>query len=112
METYNILNKHYEEVLDIIGEKIKRKNKLIKNRDKVLAYINESVEISADDLAEPITFLCDILPKEIFEVKNINEFNKRINQFLLYILNINGMVDGGYSLIVSYYFYISNKLLN
>lgn len=113
METIELRNKHKDKIIDIIGSYAGTRNNLRKNREKILKYLNETVEISEDALKQPIQFLIDTLPNEVFHVETLQELRMRSLQFMTYIISIpeGKLGDGGYSLLLSYYFYISEQLI-
>ena len=51
--TFNgsLVNKHFETILDIIGEKLKNKKQIEKNRNKILSLLGETFsDITAEKL--------------------------------------------------------------
>ena len=113
METIDLRNKHKNKIIDIIGSYVPSRHALKENRAKIIKLLNETIEVNESQLTQPIQFLKEVLPKEAFAVSSLQEFRTRCFQFMQYILSIpqDKMSDGGYSLLISYYFYISEQLI-
>lgn len=115
MNYTDLRNKYTNKIIDIMGAKVKKEKDVEKNRDKILSYINETYDVTSEQLAQPTQIISKELPLKVLEVKNVSEFRKNIIKFMLYLVQDgvgDSYNDGGYGALISYYFYLSNKLLN
>ena len=110
METLDLRNKYKNKVIDLIGEHVKDSKSLTKNREKILSYLNETTEVDIERLTHPIKFLQSTFPEEIFIIKDLDELRNRLFQFMIWLTKVD-LADGGYSLLISYYFYITEQLI-
>ena len=110
METIDLRNKHKNEVIDIIGSRVKDIKTLKNNKEKVLKYLNETNNVNEENLKNMIKFIRSSLPEEIFTVKNLDEMRNRLYQFMIWLTKLD-LKDGGYSLLISYYLYLTDCLL-
>lgn len=110
METLDLRNKYKNKVIDLIGEHVKDSKSLTKNREKILSYLNETTEVDIERLTHPIKFLQSTFPEEIFIIRDFDELRNRLFQFMIWLTKVD-LADGGYSLLISYYFYITEQLI-
>lgn len=110
METLDLRNKYKNKVIDLIGEHVKDSKSLTKNREKILSYLNETTEVDIERLTHPIKFLQSTFPEEIFIIKDFDDLRNRLFQFMIWLTKVD-LADGGYSLLISYYFYITEQLI-
>lgn len=110
METLDLRNKHKNKVIDLIGEHVKNSKSLAKNRDKILSYLLETNDVDIERLTHPIKFLQSTFPEEIFVIKDFDDLRNRLFQFMIWLSKVE-LVDGGYSLLISYYFYVTEQLI-
>lgn len=114
METIDLRNSHKDEIIDLIGAKVKSIKQLNKNRDKILALINETTPIKAEQLESALKLVEPELPESVITVKDTKDFRSKIIKYIIYMLQddvSNNYFDGGYAAIVIYYFYLSSKLI-
>ena len=108
----SLLNGKYEKVLDIIGRTVKNRNDVNKNKKDIIKIIPELGVSDLDNLMSGFNFIWYNLPKEIFDIKNIDDFNLRLNQFARYVVSIEDQFkDHGFSLLVAYYLKICKEFL-
>lgn len=110
METLDLRNKYKNKVIDLIGAKVKSSKELVKNRDKIMSYLLETNDVDIERLTHPIKFLQSTFPEEIFIIKDFDDLRNRLFQFMIWLSKVD-LVDGGYSLLISYYFYITEQLI-
>ena len=114
METIDLRNSHKDEVIDLIGAKVKNLKQLSRNREKIINLINETVPIRAEQLESSVKIIESELPDSVITVKDIKDFRSKIIKYILYILQddvSNNYFDNGYAALVTYYFYLSSKLI-
>lgn len=110
METIDLRNKYKNKVIDLIGEHVKDSKSLIKNREKILNYLNKTNKVDVERLTHPIKFLQNTFPEEIFVIRDFDDLRNRLFQFMIWLTEVE-LSDGGYSLLISYYFYITEQLI-
>ena len=110
METIDLRNKYKNKVIDLIGELVKDSKSLIKNREKILNYLNKTNKVDVERLTHPIKFLQSTFPEEIFVIRDFDDLRNRLFQFMIWLTEVE-LSDGGYSLLISYYFYITEQLI-
>lgn len=117
--TFNgsLVNKHFEEITDILMYKIKSKNDVIKNRAKIIELLSETfINIDENKLAKGFDIFANNLPQDVFNKSikygTISEVIKSyaILTRLAYNLHSN-FNDHGYSLVVMAYFWLTSKYL-
>ena len=114
----SLLNNNYTKILDIIGVELKDKKQVKKNRDKIKDLLfkmdnDDKVEDIDEFFNKGFEVFWKALPEEIFDVPNIEKLNLRIYQFVKYIFGMESeFKDHGFSLIVAFYFKITEKFLS
>lgn len=111
MIEYDLRNKNANEILDTIVDFPKNKSQLKKQRNKILKLLDTDIEL--DNIKKIILVIKKNLPEEIFIIESYEELQIRLVQFMKYLVLIpeGKLYDGGYSLLISYYFYITEELL-
>ena len=97
--TFNgsLVNKHFETILDIIGEKLKNKKQIEKN-------------ITAEKLENGFNMLYADMQDLPFKIDTIEGLNDSINRYARFILEINDKFkDRGYSMLVCGYFWLTKN---
>lgn len=111
--TFNgsLVNKHFETILDIIGEKLKNKKQIEKNRNKILSLLGETFSnITAEKLENGFNMLYADMQDLPFKIDNIEGLNDSINRYARFILEINDKFkDRGYSMLVCGYFWLTKN---
>lgn len=113
MNQFDLLNQDFETILDTIAEEPTSKKHLVKNREKILSLLN--IPITTKHLTEMFNVLRLACPDEMKTSNSLNDFYIKIIKFAQYLVEIDSIHhvynDHGYSILLSYYFYLSNKLL-
>lgn len=111
--TFNgsLVNKHFETILDIIGEKLKNKKQIEKNRNKILSLLGETFSnITAEKLENGFNMLYADMQGLPFKMDTIKGLNDSINRYARFILEINDKFkDRGYSMLVCGYFWLTKN---
>ena len=111
--TFNgsLVNKHFETILDIIGEKLKNKKQIEKNRNKILSLLGETFSnITAEKLENGFNMLYADMQDLPFKVDTTKGLNDSINRYARFILEINDKFkDRGYSMLVCGYFWLTKN---
>lgn len=107
----SLMNSRFEEILDIISEKIKSERQLLRNKNKIISLLDETFPgITADKLANGFNILLAEMQELPFKNDSIKEINNSINRFSNFILEIsNEFKDHGYSMLVCFYFWITRN---
>ena len=85
METIDLRNKYKNKIIDLIGEHVKDSKSLIKNREKILNYLNKTNKVDVERLTHPIKFLRSTFPEEIFVIKDFDDLRNRLFQFMIWL---------------------------
>lgn len=113
MDQFDLLNHDFETILDIIAEEPKSIKHLTKNRDKIIKLLN--IPVTSRHLTEMFNVLRLSCPDEMRDTNSLDDFYIKIIKFAQYLVEIDSIhhvyKDHGYSILLSYYFYLSNKLL-
>ena len=111
--TFNgsLVNKHFETILDIIGEKLKNKKQIEKNRNKILSLLGETFSnITAEKLENGFDMLYADMQDLPFKTDTIECLNDSINRYARFIFEINDKFkDHGYSMLVCGYFWLTKN---
>ena len=111
--TFNgsLVNKHFETILDIIGEKLKNKTQIDKNRYKILTLLGETFSNrTAEKLENGFNMLYADMQDLPFKIDTIEGLNDSINRYARFILEINDKFkDRGYSMLVCGYFWLTKN---
>lgn len=113
--TFNgsMVNKNFEKILDIIGEKLKTKKQIIDNRDKIIKLLSCTfIDITPKKLADGFNTLYSEIQEVPFKYKTIEDLNNSINRYSTFILEIQDQFkDHGYSMLLCGYFWLINNYL-
>lgn len=110
MDNITLINKYKDTILEIMLSSVDNKKQLISNRKKILKYLNTTVSIDEEHLMQPIMFFKESFPENSLSVNKYSDILSRMVAFSKYILSIQNLNDGGYSLLLSYYFSLTKKL--
>lgn len=107
----SLVNKHFEEVLDIIGEKLKTKKQLHKNKQRILELLKETFPYVTDEkLANGFNIIYSNIQEIPFKYNTIKDINDSINRYSQFILSIhNQFKDHGFTMLLCGYFWFTRK---
>lgn len=107
----SLVNKHFEEVLDIIGEKLKTKKQLHKNKQRILDLLKETFPYVTDEkLANGFNIVYSNIQEIPFKYNTIKDINDSINRYSQFILSIhNQFKDHGFTMLLCGYFWFTRK---
>ncbi len=107
----SLINYHYGEILDLIGGKISSKKKIKANKEKIIKYLSETfIGITEEKLTNLFETYLKLMPGCDLKRGNLNEIKDSLNKFSLFILETGSEYkDHGYSLILSCYFWLTDK---
>jgi len=107
----SLVNKHFEEILDIIGEKLKTKKQLHKNKQKILDLLKETFPYVTDEkLANGFNIVYSNIQEIPFKYNTIKDINDSINRYSQFILSIhNQFKDHGFTMLLCGYFWFTRK---
>lgn len=105
----NLINNHYEEILDIIGQDIKSKKQIKDNKNKIISFLKETYSsITSEKLANGFNMLYSDITDINFKYNNFDELNSIIRKYINYVYNISHLYkDHGYSLLLCGYFWLT-----
>ena len=105
----SIINKNFETILDILGEKLKTKKQIKNNKEKIISLLQETYpEITADKLSEGFNLVYEAIKDIPFKTNTIKELNESLNKYSLFILKVNNQFkDHGYSMLICGYFWLT-----
>lgn len=105
----SLVNTHFEEILDIIGEKLKTKKQVAKNKDKILKLLSETFPyITAEKMAKGFNMIYANIQEIPFKYDTIKDLNDSINRYSQFILQIqNQFKDHGYTMLLFGYFWLT-----
>lgn len=111
----SLVNDNYEKILDIISQEITSDKDVKRNRAEVIKLL-EMDEERINTFIDSYGIFWNNLPKIVYEVKNVREFNIVVNHFAQYIDMIDKTVkdrlnDHGYTILVLYYLKIGKIYL-
>lgn len=109
MNDITLLNKNYEKILDIIGEKLKTKKQIKSNRTVIIKLLSETfTDITADKLEKVFNLLYS--NESTFKYSTIQEVNESLNKYSKYIIETNQEYkDHGYSMLLCGYFWLTRN---
>ena len=107
----SLVNKHFEEILDIIGEKLKTKKQLHKNKQRILDLLKETFPYVTDEkLANGFNIIYSNIQEIPFKYNTIKDINDSINRYSQFILSIhNQFKDHGFTMLLCGYFWFTRK---
>jgi len=107
----SLVNNHFEEILDIIGMKLKNKKQLIKNKNKIISLLNETFpSITAEKLVNGFNIIYSEIQDVPFKYDTIKDVNNSINRYSQFILSINNQFkDHGYTMLLFGYFWLTRN---
>lgn len=107
----SLVNKHFEEVLDIIGEKLKNKKQLHKNKQRILELLKETFPyVTAEKLADGFNIIYNSIQEIPFKYNTLKDVNESINRYSQFILTIhNQFKDHGFTMLLCGYFWFTRK---
>ena len=107
----SIVNKHFEEILDIISEKLKTSKQSRKNRNKIVEMLQETFpSITAEKLSDGFNMIYASMQEIPFKYDTIKDINESINRYSNFILQIHHTFkDHGYSMLLCGYFWLTRK---
>lgn len=109
MENIDLRNKYIDDILNLICFNSKSIES-IKSSRKQISYLLNMEESS---LEMPIQFLLKNIPEIDVNINSTDDITEYINKFMTYLNTIpeDTFFDGGYSLLISYYFHLTSKLI-
>lgn len=118
MDTINsvsLINKNYTKIIDIVGEELKNIDEIKSKVCSVEKLLWESIDMDKSIYSRILSsynFIWNNMPKEAFSISNIDELNKSIYNFALYIDEIGDeYTDHGYTLFIAYYLKVCKDFL-
>lgn len=107
----SLVNRHFEKILDIIGETIKSEKQLKKNKEKILNYLNETyVNITSEKLSNSFNLLYNTIQEVPFKYDTIEEVNDSVHRFCEFVCQVSHLYkDHGYSLLIIGYFWLTRN---
>ena len=107
----SLVNEHYEEILDILGERLKTKKQIRNNKDKVLSLLKETFpDVTEEKLIDGFNIIYETVKDIPFKYDTIKATMESLNKFSLYVLEINDKFkDHGYSLLLFGYFWLTRN---
>ena len=90
----SLMNSRFEEILDIISEKIKSERQLLKNKSKIISLLDETFPgITADKLANGFNILLAEMQELPFKNDSIKEINNSVGDTYLYYEEIKRFLE-------------------
>ena len=107
----SLINNHFEEILDIIGETLKTKKQLNKNKNKILDLLKETFPyVTAEKLSNGFNVIYSSIQDIPFKYKTLKDINDSINRFSQFILTIhNQFKDHGFTMLLCSYFWFTRN---